>query len=208
MSICFSLAQMPLRTANMQECALDEFNFNSKDYDLSGDASKGAVWKAGKKGLEPLLYPSLSSKGILFLVQMRFGIYPKYDYDAGQEYKTYEALLNGQRYGIIYKLAWGNAARTSTGWAPFTVMKIREFTEVQKNIGAKVVAASDSSPVAAPGALSAPNAFYSSADSGSSNTAFYATPPKPIVGSSSGSVGKQQPHPVSVSPVFIVPSGI
>lgn len=62
-SICFSLAQFPLRTPTMQVNALSDFNFNKKLFDLGGDASRGAVWKAGAKGLEPLMSPSLTRKG-------------------------------------------------------------------------------------------------------------------------------------------------
>ncbi len=51
MTICFSLAQEAIANTNRQAQTLMEFNVSGKNFDLSGDQSNGAVWKAGKQGL-------------------------------------------------------------------------------------------------------------------------------------------------------------
>lgn len=214
MSVCFSLAQFPLNTPNQQALALAQFDLvNKKKCDLSGDASKGAVWKAGAKGLEPLMSPSLKSKGILFLVDVRFGLYPTYK--SGTQYLAYEALLNGQRYAITFKLL-NDGSLSASGWVPYSVQKIFEFSAVKSNTGVKVqppASTASAPPLDAPNAFyqtvdKAPseNGFYQTVDKASSGNAFYWTPPKVIQGSGSIITGAQQPSPKMVGP--IIPSGI
>jgi hypothetical protein len=201
MSICFGLAQFPLDTINQQALALAQFDLvNKKKFDLSGDASKGAVWKAGAKGLEPLMHPSLKSKGVLFLVEVHFGLYPTYKSDT--KYLAYEALLNGQRYAITFKLLQ-DGSLSASGWVPFSVQKIAEFSAVKSNTGGKVQPPSSS--VSAP-PFNAPGAFYVTVEAAPPSNAFYLTPPKVIQGSGSIVIGAQQPLPKMVGP--IIPSGI
>lgn len=201
MSICFSLAQFPLDTPNQQAIALAQFDIvNKKKFDLSGDASKGAVWKAGAKGLEPLMHPSLKSKGVLFLVETHFGLYPTYKSDT--KYLTHEGMLNGQRYAITFKLVM-DGSLSALGWVPFSVQKISEFSAVKANTGFKVQPPASS--VSAP-PLDAPNAFYQNVGKPSADTGFYNTPPKVIQGSGSFIIGAQQTSPKMVGP--IIASGI
>jgi hypothetical protein len=201
MSICFSLAQFPLDTPNQQALALAQFDLvNKKKCDLSGDASKGAVWKAGAKGLEPLMHPGLKSKGILFLVDVHFGLYPSYKSDT--KYLAYEAMLNGQRYAITFMLT-KDGSLSALGWVPFSVQKITEFSAVKSNTGGKVQPPPSS--VSGP-PLDAPNAFYQNVEKAPAETGFYNTPPKVIQGSGSIVIGAQQPSPKMVGP--IIPSGI
>jgi hypothetical protein len=203
MSICFSLAQEPLNSPNLMAQALGEFGVaKSKSFDLSSDASRGAVWKAGVKGLEALMYPSLKSKGVLFLVQVRFGLYPTYK--AG-EYKTYEALLNGQRYAITFKLVLDGGPSSYTGWAPFLVQKISEFSAVKANTGAKP---QPPALIVSAQPLNEPNDFYANVGQAPSANGFYLTPSKPIQGTGSIVTGKQQPSPKMVGTVNLIASGI
>lgn len=167
MSICFSLAQFPLDTPNQQAIALAQYGIvNKKKFDLSGDASKGAVWKAGAKGLEPLMHPSLKSKGILFLVDVHFGLYPTYKSET--KYLTHEGMLNGQRYAITFKLVM-DGSLSALGWVPFSVQKISEFGAVKSNTAGKVrpPAPSASSPP-----LDAPSAFYANVGKAPAETGF------------------------------------
>jgi hypothetical protein len=204
MSICFSLAQDPLDLPHPQTLALAKFDLvNKKKFDLSGDASKGAVWKAGAKGLEALSNPSLKSKGVLFLAEHHFGLYPTYAMDT--KFMTYEALLNGQRYAITFVLA-PDGSVTAAGWVPFSVQKITEFTAVKSNIGPKKPPA----PSVALAPLDAPGAFYQNVGQNvgqaPAETGFYMTPPKVIQGSGTIASGPQQPSPKMVGP--IIASGI
>ena len=200
MSICFSLAQDPLYWPHIQKLALAQFDLvNKKKFDLSGDASKGAVWKAGAKGLESLISPSLKSKGILFLVEQHFGLYPTYQ--LGTPYLTYEGLLNGQRYAITFVLDM-EASLTASGWIPFSVQRISEFSAVKSSTGPKKPVA----PAVSAPPVDAPDAFYQLVGKAPAETGFYATPPKIIQGSGTLVTGAQQPLPKMVEP--IIPSGI
>ncbi len=216
MTICFSLAQnSPLRGGNYQEQALAMFAVaKNKKVDLSGDASKGAVWKAAKKGLEPLAYPPLKTKGILFVADVYYGLYP--NHRESHTYMTYEALLDGQRYAIAFRLKTeSDPVASPTGYVPFTVQKIAEFSSLLKAYsGAQVQSPApsvSSLPLAAPGAFYAnvdttPGAFYANVGNAAAPSGFYEAPPKVIQGSGSIVTGKQQPSPRMVGP--IIASGI
>jgi hypothetical protein len=184
MTICFSLAQEAIANTNRQAQTLMEFNVNGKNFDLSGDQSNGAVWKAGKHGLEPNLFPALNKKGVLFLADMRTGIYPKYD--ANQKYKTYEGLLNGQRYAITF-----TSTDTATGWAPFTVVRISEFTAVKQRMGGSTAV----SPVVSSSVCC--QAPPSPMVNALSSVPPPQLPPKPMT-APFGCVALQQPHPASL----------
>lgn len=219
MTICFSLAEnSPLRGGNYQAQALAMFAVaNNKKADLSGDASKGAVWKAAKKGLEPLAYPPLKTKGILFVADVYYGLYPS---RKGDQYVTYEALLDGQRYAITFRLKTASdAVASDTGHVPFIVQRIAEFSSLLKAYSAAQVqqpapvVSSSSSPPDTPGAFyanvgNAPalTGFYADVGNAPAPNGFYQAPPKVIQGSGSIVSGKQQPLPKMVGP--IIASGI
>jgi hypothetical protein len=150
MTICFSLAQDYLMSPRYQTLALKEFAF-AEPYDKGDDQSNGAVWQAGLEGLEPQLSPSMSKKGVLFLVSSFWGAPPKYELPRdAQSFQSYEGLLNGQRYTIIFgrrtDYTWKDAATMESQFLPLQVLKRNEFTAVKRNIGVKAISNTPSAP--------------------------------------------------------------
>jgi hypothetical protein len=192
MTICFNFAQSPLCAPNVITNTLRDFAFDPNT-DTDYDASKGAVWAAGREGLEPKLSPSLSSApGVLFLVSMYWGAYGGLAATGNTPFKTYEGMLNGQRYAITFsrrvgKVPWGS---TESEFMPLQVGRISEFTVVKEHLGKKTEVGNNNS---APGPANAPsgNAVYFNASN----------PPKPILSTSSSTAvyfnGQMPPTQIS-----------
>jgi hypothetical protein len=148
MTICFSFAQDHLVSPRYQTLALKEFAF-AEPYDKGDDQSDGAVWQAGLEGLEPQLSPSMSKRGVLFLVSSFWGVPPKYELGPdASSFQSYEGLLNGQRYTITFgrriDYTSKDAATMASQFLPMQVLRRKEFTAVKRNIGVKAISAPQS----------------------------------------------------------------